>query len=209
MDTAAKVKHDARGPSVEIPRSRRNVAHEIKLFPRHCCACDSARLLPRRSTWAYFRFFLIQSGFPRGTVRDRSGRSGVSDATRRTRSSSPTLSSSVSYQSTCLSPEGSGAESRPPTSQRSPGIIPADAAAIEEASGSLPTQVRIKDKTPVSLKPAVTSFSSFLQTSKQSMCSLVPNGPSRRRALQKVDRRRFHCTRSSLRILIEAIITMT
>jgi hypothetical protein len=57
----------------------------------------------------------------------------------------------------------------PPTEQSSPGIVPVDAAATEEVFGSLPTQLRTNDNTPVSLTPAVTSFLSFLQTSKQSI----------------------------------------
>jgi hypothetical protein len=112
--------------------------------------------------------FLIQSGFPRGNVSDLSGGSGASDEINRTRNSSPIFSSSVSYQSTRLSPEGSGALSIPPNAQDIPGIGPAEAAAIEEAFGSFPTQFKVNDKTPVLLSPAVAIFSSFLQTSKQS-----------------------------------------
>jgi hypothetical protein len=44
-----------------------------------------------------------------------------------------------------------------------------DEAANDEALGSLPTQLKMKDKTPVSLTPAVVSFSPFFQTSKQSI----------------------------------------
>jgi hypothetical protein len=57
----------------------------------------------------------------------------------------------------------------PPTIQCIPGIVPADEAAIDEVFGSLPTQLSINDKTPVSLTPAVVSFSPFFQTSKQSI----------------------------------------
>jgi hypothetical protein len=50
-----------------------------------------------------------------------------------------------------------------------PWIVPADEPAIDEAFLSLPTQLRMKDKTPASLTPAVVSFWPFFQTSKQSI----------------------------------------
>jgi hypothetical protein len=45
----------------------------------------------------------------------------------------------------------------------------------------------MNDKTPASLRPAVTSFSLFLQTSKQSIRFLVSIGPSRRRVSLQLD----------------------
>jgi hypothetical protein len=44
-----------------------------------------------------------------------------------------------------------------------------DEAAIDEAFGSFPAQLKMTDRTPVLLTPAVVSFSPFLQTSKQSI----------------------------------------
>jgi hypothetical protein len=82
------------------------------------------------------------------------------------RTSSPSFSWLVSYHSTCVTPD------RPPTRQRKSGIAPGDEAAIAEAFGSFPTQDSVNASTPLS-KPAVTSFSSFLQTSKQSIIPVL------------------------------------
>ena len=62
----------------------------------------------------------------------------------------------------------------PPTERLILGIIAADEAAIDEAFGSLPAQLKMTDKTPVSLTPAVVSFWSFFQTSKQSIGTSSP-----------------------------------